>query len=187
MNLKTIICKGEKEQLESIATNLLLWIKKKPFFEVLLKKHFLSEEDIKNEIIVCILSKKEYLCQKKHISFSLLCTIVKNYFLDLNKKKNIEHDERNVSYTSEIISEDEKLTVEDLLVDYHNSPNKFVEILYIEELVNYLNENLSKREKETLCFQIEKLKETPSNPFLRNLSEDAKYQAFRRLKQKIKK
>lgn len=107
--------------------------------------------------------------------------------MDLNKRRRIEDEKQKISYTSETISEDERITVEELLVETHNFPSKFVEILYIEEIVNLLKTNLSDREKETLCFQIKKLQKNLPNPFLKNLSEDAKYQAYRRLKQKIRK
>lgn len=188
MNIKEVFC-GEfvkQDEIDVIAQKLLVWLKRREITSKIESNWFWEDNDIKGEIVRSLLERRDYICSRSTVTFSLLCTIVKNRFIDLGRKAS----QQNVPEIriDEPIGDDEKTTWGDKIEDRNSevSPEFVVERIYISELIEVLRSSLSSREKETLCFQIYKRQRAGAPPFLRTLSDDAKYQASSRLRKKLK-
>jgi len=189
MNIKEVFCGKsiKQDEIDVIVKNLLSWLKKKNIASMVESTQLMEDDDIKGEILCSLLEKKDYICSRSTVTFSLLCTIVKNHFIDLMRKASRQKipDIR----IDEPVSDDKKTTRGDRIEDknFEVSPEVSVERIYISELIEVLRSSLSVREKEALCFQIYKRQRFGENPFLQMLSDDAKYQASSRLRKKLKK
>lgn len=190
MDIKESLCTKDlkQENLKKLVRNIFLWLRRKEIIPNLKSEQLFMGMDINDfeeEILCLILEKRDYICSRDIVSFSLLCTIVKNYFVD----KYLRKPETFKKFISihEPITDDDEVTLEDTISDATDSPEAFNEYIYIFEILEILKKSLSDREKETLCYMIYKELNSKKNPFLMELSSDAKYQSVSRLRKKIKK
>ena len=135
------------------------------------------KNDLKSEVSLILLEKKEKLCSKTNINLSYVLFAVKNAVID----KYFRVKTFNQIAFSDFDSENKPLPEEDFSKDRELSPVLFVNSL---EALESLKFNLSKKELEILCYRIYS-EISNNNPFLSEKSADAKYKAWSRLKRKI--
>lgn len=189
MDIKKILCSKtiKQEEMETLVKNVFSWLKRKGEIPDVSSGHlFMGMEniDFKEEILFILLKKRDYICSRNTVTFSLLCEIAKNYFTDKFWRKP-EAFSQFISIYEPIGNGDIK--IEDTIKDTKISPETFNEYIYIPELLRIIKESLSDRDKEVLCYRIYKELKSKENPFLNALSDDAKYQAMSRLIRKLRK
>jgi len=183
VDIKKLLCKGIKtKEEEKEFVSLVGWLFSRIKKENLFFEENMEDDDIKNWIVEILLSKRSYICSRERVSLSLLHTIVRNHLIDTMRT------------TKE--KKKEKISLDEIIEDSGERDNRLedksginpIDLLFIDEVVEFLKRTLTDREKETLCFEVFKVwKETEENPFLSTLSNDAKYQAKSRLIKKIRK
>ncbi|SNR65755.1 hypothetical protein [Desulfurobacterium atlanticum] len=170
-NLKSILFPEiDKEKLREIAGKIAGTLIKRfsEYEKHLLKEQFgdITSEVLESEVVRIILEKRQKLQDREEVSFSFLYTIVKNKLIDeYVKKKTVTGSE---PIEADVFKED---------VNY-------VRKIFILELVEIVKENFSERELEILCWVISKERKEESG-FLKEMSQNAKYKAWSRLKPKL--
>jgi|GEM_PF-7050902 RNA polymerase sigma factor (sigma-70 family) len=202
MDIKNLLCNAissleEEKQFEELVRKISYYVKK-TLPEWFTDLAYLDDEDIQSEVIVVLLQKREYICNKEKVTITLLTTIVRNHFIDMiRKKKRYVSEEAYISEEAFKGSKDNnnpnQRTIGDLLeedssptIESPDSEAEIIESIFIEEFVDCLKNTLKEREKETLCFKLLEARQENDNPFLSSLSREAKYQAWSRLKKSLR-
>jgi DNA-directed RNA polymerase specialized sigma24 family protein len=194
MDIKALLCNGIRTEEEEKSFRLLVKRLCKDvdrLYESIFKRKskkerpsWMDEEEIAGEIVLLLFEKRNYICSREKVTFSLLRRIIKNHFIDKIKASFRFQEVSKTSTFSDNTNENGRLMIEDEV----DNPTLTIEYILVDEYVDFLRENLTDREKEILCFEVFNVQgRTENNPFLSQLSRDARYQAWSRLKRKIRK
>ena len=82
MDIKNLLCNAissleEEKQFEELVRKISYYVKK-TLPEWFTDLAYLDDEDIQSEVIVVLLQKREYICNKEKVTITLLTTIVRN-------------------------------------------------------------------------------------------------------------
>ncbi|MEO2069685.1 MAG: hypothetical protein ABGX27_09300 [Desulfurobacteriaceae bacterium] len=145
---------------------------------------FESKDDLKSEIALILLEKKEKLLKAPNLRFGYLVATVKNALQDkFVKKKRLLYCSFSDSFESDKENDDKGYSFEELIKD--ESIPEVVKVL-VFDYVKFLKERLKDSELEVLCYRFwNEIYKREENPFLKDKSENAKHKAWSRLRPKI--
>jgi len=177
MGVREAICSGS-EDFEKIVD----WLYGKILNFLNSNRDFLEpypgfKEDLRSEIVIILLEKREKLCSKANINLSYVLAAVRNAILD----RYFRIKKLPIQIASEVNNGGE-------VMDIPENTGSISLLLSINaaEALEVVKSSLSESELEVFCFKLHSSISTEDNPFLKDRSPDAKYKAWSRLKGKLR-
>lgn len=132
-------------------------------------------EDIYSTFILRLLSSKELLLSKREISFGYLTAMIKNTVMDVYRKRALAYEVSIHSLWPDNEDDLEEVIFRTAPPSYH--PLELLELF--DKVVGMLDD----KDRETLCYYI--AKELGEKFEMKDLSKDALYKRWERLKKKL--